>query len=162
MIVIGFLFLAAAVAGASILIAQNSDTMLDVNVLGYTWNVHVYWLVVAGLVATAVAMAGLLVMGRGIARYRRLRREHRGLVRDHERLAASYSATEANTRTAEQRVPDQRTPDQPEPVGAAVGPATAEPAAETDDAPTTSDGSGRLSRIIRTRQRGSHGQPARR
>jgi hypothetical protein len=158
MIVIGFVFLAAAVAGASILIAQNSDTMLDVNVLGYTWNVHAYWLVVAGLVATAVALAGLLVMGRGVARYRRLRREHRGLVRDHERLAASYSATTETTSTA------SRAPVGREPVGAAVGPTTASPAqaAETDGAPTTSDGSGRLSRIIHPRQRGSHGQPARR
>ncbi len=158
MIVIGFVFFAAAVAGASILIAQNSDTMLDVNVLGYTWNVHVYWLVVAGLVATAVGLAGLLVMGRGVARYRRLRREHRGLVRDHERLAASYSATSETTATT------SRAPVEREPVGAAVGPTAASPApaAETDGIPTTSDGSGRLSRIIHPRQRGSHGQPARR
>ncbi len=125
MIVIGFIFFAAAVASASILIAQNNDTMLDVNVLGYTWNVHVYWLVVAGLVATAVGLVGLLVMGRGVARYRLLRREHRGLVRDHERLAASYSA-------------------------------------DDDGTGATTDGSGRLSRIIHPRQRGSHGQPARR
>ncbi|HYU04264.1 MAG TPA: hypothetical protein VEL02_10525 [Jatrophihabitantaceae bacterium] len=158
MIVIGFVFFAAAVAGASILIAQNSDTMLDVNVLGYTWNVHVYWLVVAGLVATAVGLAGLLVMGRGVARYRRLRREHRGLVRDHERLAASYSAASETTATGS-RVHDQR-----EPVAAAVGPttATSAPAGETDGTGATSDGSGRLSRIIHPRQRGSHGQPARR
>jgi hypothetical protein len=158
MIVIGFIFFAAAIAGASILIAQNSDTMLDVNVLGYTWNVHVYWLVVAGLVATAVALAGLLVMGRGVARYRRLRREHRGLVRDHERLAASYSAASETTATG------SRAPVEREPVGAAVGPTTATPASasETDGAPRTSDGSGRLSRIIHPRQRGSHGQPARR
>jgi len=158
MIVIGFIFFAAAVAGASILIAQNSDTMLDVNFLGYTWNVHVYWLVVAGLVATALGLAGLLVMGRGVARYRRLRREHRGLVRDHERLAASYSAASETTATG------SRAPVEREPVGAAVGPTTAAPAtaAGTDGAPTTSDGSGRLSRIIHPRQRGSHGQPARR
>ena len=158
MIVIGFVFFAAAVAGASILIAQNSDTMLDVNFLGYTWNVHVYWLVVAGLVATALGLAGLLVMGRGVARYRRLRREHHKLVRDHERLAASYSSASETTATAS-RVPVER-----EPVGAAVGPTTAAPAtaAGTDGAPTTSDGSGRLSRIIHPRQRGSHGQPARR
>ena len=155
MIVIGFIFLAAAVAGASALIAQNYNTMLDVHVLGYTWNVHAYWLVVAGLVATAVAMAGLLVMGRGIARYRRLRREHRGLVRDHERLAASYSAASETTTTGPQ-VPVER-----EPVGAAVGPSTA-PASEPDEARTSTDGSGRLSRIIHPRQRGSHGQPARR
>ncbi len=160
MIVIGFVFLAAAVAGASILIAQNIDTMLDVNFLGYTWNVHVYWLVVAGLVATAVALAALLVMGRGVARYRRLRREHRGLVRDHERLAASYSAATETTATG------SRAPVEREPVGAAVGPSTAAApaaaAAETDGSPTTSDGSGPLSRIIHPRQRGSHGQPARR
>ncbi len=159
MIVIGFVFLAAAVAGASILIAQNIDTMLDVNFLGYTWNVHVYWLVVAGLVATAVALAALLVMGRGVARYRRLRREHRGLVRDHERLAASYSAASETTATG------SRAPVEREPVGAAVGPSTAAApaAAETEgSSTTTSDGSGPLSRIIHPRQRGSHGQPARR
>jgi hypothetical protein len=157
MIVIGFVFFAAAVAGASILIAQNIDTMLDVNFLGYTWNVHVYWLVVAGLVATAVALAGLLVMGRGVARYRRLRREHRGLVRDHERLAASYSAASETTTATGSRAHVER-----EPVGAAVGPTTATPASESDGAGTTADGSGRLSRIIHPRQRGSHGQPARR
>jgi len=155
MIVIGFIFFAAAVASASILIAQNNDTMLEVNVLGYTWNVHVYWLVVAGLVATAVGLVGLLVMGRGVARYRLLRREHRGLVRDHERLAASYSADDATA---------SRAPVQRQPVEAPVGRTTAAPApvSETDGTGATTDGSGRLSRIIHPRQRGSHGQPARR
>jgi hypothetical protein len=151
MIVIGFVFFAAAVATASILIAQNYDAMLDVNALGYTWNVHVYWLVVAGLVITAVGIVGLLAMERGIARYRRMRREHRGLVRDHERLAASYSA--ADTVSA-------RVPDQPQPVGSAVGPFAAEPAPETDGARTAPAASGRLNRIMHPRQRGSHGLTA--
>jgi hypothetical protein len=153
-IIIGFVFFAAAVAAASILIAQNYDAMINVHGLGYTWNVHVYWLVVAGLVITAVGLLGLALMRRGSARYRQLRREHRGLVRDHERLASSYPAP--GDATAVTQVTDRR-----QPVASTAGPASAPPASEPDGASAGPGTSGRLSRVIHPR-RGSHSQPAQR
>ena len=166
MIVLGLVVFAAAVAAAVILIAQNHDAMLNVHALGNSWNVHAYWLVVAGLVIAVVAIIALAMIRGGGARYRRLRREHRALVRDHERLADSY----ASEHPASEDVVDRPVGAHHEPVATmAQRPATADPAGSYprggDDGATVpatgNDGSGRLARFMRPRHReeGVHGQP---
>ena len=166
MIVLGLVVFAAAVAAAVILIAQNSDAMLNVHALGNSWNVHAYWLVVAGLVIAVVAIIALAMIRGGGARYRRLRREHRALVRDHERLADSY----ASEHPASEDVVDRPVGAHHEPVATmAQRPATADPAGSYPRVATTApqsgdgpDGSGRLARFMRPRHRdeeGVHGQP---
>jgi hypothetical protein len=155
MIVIGFVFLAAAVAAASVLIAQNNDATLNVKGLGYTWNVHAYWLLVAGLVIAAAAVIGLSLMRRGTTRYVRLRREHRGLVRDHERLVATSHADAGDSRPADERQPV------PSPTGYRQSPTGYQADAATDTATDGGGSSGRFSRMMHPR-RGSHSQPVQR
>jgi hypothetical protein len=86
MIVVGMLVLAVAVAAAIVAIAQNQSAMVEVHGLGYTWNVHVYWVLVAGLVIAAVAFFGVAVMRAGSAHSARLRTERRNLRRENARL----------------------------------------------------------------------------
>jgi hypothetical protein len=57
MVVIGLILFAAAAAAAIIGIVQNRNLVVDVHALGQTWSVHVYWVLVAGLV---IALVGLL------------------------------------------------------------------------------------------------------
>jgi membrane protein implicated in regulation of membrane protease activity len=94
MIIIGLLLLAAAVAAAVVLIAQNHAALVDVHALGNTWQVHLYWVLVAGMVVVAVALLGLRAASLGAGRTRRLRRERAvlvreraGLVQENERLS---------------------------------------------------------------------------
>lgn len=87
MVIVGLLLLAVAVAAAVIFIADNRSATMNVHALGNTWNVHAYWILVAGLVIMAVALIGLRAMSRGAARGRRLRRERRSLARENERLS---------------------------------------------------------------------------
>jgi hypothetical protein len=87
MIVIGFVILALAVAAAITAIAQNQSAMVDVHGLGYTWNVHLLWVFVAGLVVAAVGFIGISMMRAGAAHAARLRVERRGLVRENARLS---------------------------------------------------------------------------
>jgi hypothetical protein len=143
MIILGLVMFAAAVAAAIILIAQNNDATLNVHALGHTSNVHAYWLLVAGLVIAVVGLAALAIMRSGGARYRRLRREHRLLVRDHERLADSYSADGMS----EQRVP----------LAPAHSAALDEPAEIPSAAPAPAT-SGRIGRLLRPRQKGTQRQ----
>lgn len=94
MIIVGLLLFAVAVAAAIILIAQNHGTVVDVHALGNTWQLHLYWVLVAGMVIVVVALLGLRAAGRGTGRARRLRRERSvlvreraGLVQENERLS---------------------------------------------------------------------------
>jgi uncharacterized integral membrane protein len=91
MIVLGVTLFGLALVSAVILLAQNVDTV-QVHYLGRVWDIHMYWLVVAGLVIAVIAIAGLVLIARGGRRYRQMRREHRVLVRDRERLLASRPA----------------------------------------------------------------------
>lgn len=95
MIVIGFVIFAVAVAAAIVAIGQNQSAMVDIHGLGYTWNVHVYWVLVAGLVIAGVGWLGASMMRTGAAHAARMRVERRGLVRENARLndlAADRSA----------------------------------------------------------------------
>jgi uncharacterized integral membrane protein len=91
MIVLGVTLFGLALVSAVILLAQNVDTV-QVHYLGRVWDIHMYWLVVAGLAIAVIAIAGLVLIARGGRRYRQMRREHRLLVRDRERLLASRPA----------------------------------------------------------------------
>ena len=90
MIVIGLILLAAAVAAAIVLIAQNTGTV-DVHALGGTWSVNLYWVIVAGMVIPAVAFVGLTIVKLGGSRARRLRRERRELTRKNQQLSDQVS-----------------------------------------------------------------------
>ena len=64
--ILGLLLLAVAAAAAVVVIAQNQSAMVDVHALGYTWHVHLYWVLVAGLVITGhdgrmITWAGLVI-----------------------------------------------------------------------------------------------------
>lgn len=87
MIVIGFVILALAVAAAITAIAQNQSAMVEVHGLGYTWNVHLLWVFVAGLVVAFVGFIGIAMMRTGAAHAARLRSERRGLARENARLS---------------------------------------------------------------------------
>jgi hypothetical protein len=87
MIIIGFVIFAVAVAAAIVAIVQNQSAMVEVHGLGYNWNVHVYWLLVAGLVIAGVGWLGASMMRTGAAHAARMRIERRGLVRENARLS---------------------------------------------------------------------------
>lgn len=86
MVVIGLILLAAAVTAAVVLVVQN-DAIVSLHVFNRSWNVHEYWLAVAGLAVMAAAVLGLGLIRRGMARARRLRREHRQLAAENRSLA---------------------------------------------------------------------------
>jgi uncharacterized integral membrane protein len=87
MVVLGFIVLALAVASVGILIGANT-AKVDVSALGGTWTVERYWLVITGVVLTAAAILGILLVVLGGARARRLRRRRRDLERENRRLAS--------------------------------------------------------------------------
>src|SRR4051794_2201885 len=95
------LLFAAAVAAAAILIVQNYDSTVAVHWLGRIWQVDQYWLVVSGIVIAVVGVLGLVMIRAGARRYRRLRREHRTLIRDHEGLTdtTEYAAVDGSPST---------------------------------------------------------------
>jgi hypothetical protein len=122
MAIIGLLLLAAAVAAAAIFIVQNRSTTLDIHGLGNTWHVHLYWVLVAGMVIALVALVGFRAMTGGAGRAVRQRRERRGLVRENERLAdiverQNAESAEAAAAPAPVVTPVAPAAVQPEPAG---------------------------------------------
>ncbi len=106
MVVLGILIFAIAVAAAIVAVAQNGSTLVDVHGLGYNGQVHLYWVLIAGLVIAGVALLGLAMMRSGASRAARIRSERRGLRRENARLneiAAERPA--ARTVPTAQRVP---------------------------------------------------------
>jgi hypothetical protein len=101
MIVFGFALIIAAVAAAVILITQNADT-LDVHALGQTWTISAYWLVVAGLIATAVAVLGLAMVRQAGVRAHRARQSVVPTAAD-ERLMTTPEYPSAPAPTAADR-----------------------------------------------------------
>jgi uncharacterized integral membrane protein len=89
MIVIGLLFfLAAAIVGVA-LISQNTDD-ITIHAFKWSWTMHPYYLVVAGLAIATVAILGVVMMVIGAGHRRRLWRAasaHRASARDEARLA---------------------------------------------------------------------------
>lgn len=79
MIILGFLLIIVAVAAAVILIVQNTGDV-DVSALGQSWTVPALWLVVAGLVAMAVAVIGLVLIRQARPRVPQVRGAHERLV----------------------------------------------------------------------------------
>jgi hypothetical protein len=146
MIIIGFLVFAVAVAAAIVAIVQNRTAMVHVNGLGYSWDVHVYWVLVAGLVIAAVGFLGLAMMRAGSVHAARLRRERRGLKRENARLNDAVGDRPVETAAPVAATPVVHTaPAAPAPAPAMAGgpyrddvPAgyeTAEPTDRTDPAP---------------------------
>lgn len=99
MVVLGLLLFGVAVAATVVLIAQNNDAMFTLHALGNTWTLHVYWMLVIGLIIMAVGVIGLAIMQAGAVRYRRLRREHHAFIRDRERVADEYPTGPTTTTT---------------------------------------------------------------
>ncbi len=97
MIVLGIVLLAAAIATAIVLIAQNSTATIDFHALGNTWNVHVYWALVAGMVIVLVALLGVAAMRAGTAHTWRARRERRELLAENRRLNRQVAEAPAVT-----------------------------------------------------------------
>jgi uncharacterized integral membrane protein len=89
MIVIGLLFfLGAAIVGVA-LISQNTDD-ITIHAFKWSWTMHPYYLVVAGLAIATVAILGVVMMVIGAGHRRRLWRAasaHRASARDEARLA---------------------------------------------------------------------------
>jgi hypothetical protein len=100
MIIVGFLIFAVAVAAAIVAIVQNRTAMVHVNGLGYSWDVHVYWVLVAGLVIAAVGFIGIAMMRAGAVHASRLRMERRGLKRENARLSDAVSERSVETAPA--------------------------------------------------------------
>jgi type VI protein secretion system component VasK len=110
-VLIGFVLLAVAVAAAIVAIVANRSVMVDVHALGYTWNVHLYWVLVAGMIVAAVGFLGLAMMRVGAAHSVRVRRERRGLKRENARL--SSLAQDRNVEDPEPAVASQSVDSQP-------------------------------------------------
>lgn len=101
--IIGFVLFAAAVVIAAALIVQNPATV-TVHAFNQSWNVDMRWLLVAGLVLTAIGLLGLGVMRLGSASYMRLRGERRALVAENKRLAKRAAARSSDRRGIRDRL----------------------------------------------------------
>lgn len=88
MVVLGFILVAAAVAAVAVLITQNRTEIVSVHALGQTWSMHMYWLIVGGLVIAAVALFGLMMVRAGSSRGWRMRQQRRALSQERKSLAA--------------------------------------------------------------------------
>jgi len=87
MIAVGLILLAASAASASLLIAQNTRSVVEVHLLGRVWTGHLYWIVVAGIVITVVGLLGMAVIGKAFVGIRNARRERRRFAAENERIA---------------------------------------------------------------------------
>ncbi len=92
MVLIGLLLIAAAVAAAIILVVQN-DGMITVHVFDSDYQMHAYWLAIAGLAIMAVLALGLWALRVGTAHRVRRSRERRELLRENRRLSEQAAAT---------------------------------------------------------------------
>lgn len=105
MVVLGFIVLALAVASVCVLIGANTGKV-DVSALGGTWTVEMYWLVIAGVVLTAAAMLGILLIVLGGARARRQRTRQRDLERENRRLSSQVGEPPAQSAPITNRLVD--------------------------------------------------------
>jgi uncharacterized integral membrane protein len=105
MVVLGFIVLALAVAAVCVLIGANTGDV-DVSALGSTWTVQMYWLLIAGVVLTAAAILGILLIVLGGARARRQRTHRRELERENRRLASQVGEPAAASSSGTARAVD--------------------------------------------------------
>jgi hypothetical protein len=73
---------------------------VTVHVFNQSWSVDMRWLLIAGLVLTAVGLFGLSMMRLGSARYMRLAGERRALAAENKRLTKRAAAADKAPRTA--------------------------------------------------------------
>lgn len=139
MVVLGFIVLALAVAAVCVLIGANTGEV-DVSALGGTWTVQLYWLVIAGVVLTAAAMLGILLIVLGGARARRQRTRRRDLERENRRLASQVGEPPASGLSTQRPVEGDTRHVQPAP--AAAPPAGAFPPPPDYAAPTSAPPAG--------------------
>jgi len=88
MLILGFLLLGVAVAAAIVLVVQNPHTMVQLHGLGQTWTLHLYWVLLIGLVIGVVAALGLALMRYGTTHSWRIRQERRALAAENRRLSS--------------------------------------------------------------------------
>lgn len=98
MIIVGFVVFAAAIVIAAALIVQN-PAMVTVHAFNQSWNVHLRWLLVAGLALTAIGLLGLGMMRLGSARYLHVSYQRRALAVENKRLAKRAAAADSAPRT---------------------------------------------------------------
>ncbi len=87
MILIGLILAAAASAVAVDLWLENPHLMMTVQAFGHTWSQPMWVLLVTGVAVGFGGLVGLLMMGGGMRRSRRIRVERRAAMRDRELLA---------------------------------------------------------------------------
>jgi hypothetical protein len=86
-ILIGFIIVAAVVALGVDIGMENSHSRLSIEAFGHAFSQRPWVVIVIGAVCGAMAIIGLSAMASGAARRRRLWLEHRGAVRERDRLA---------------------------------------------------------------------------
>ena len=95
MIILGLIFLAAAVVAAVELVVANDNAQVAVHMWRWTWTVDAFWLAVAGAAILVVGVLGLVCLRAGGKRGRRLRRERRELRAENRQLAKQAENAEA-------------------------------------------------------------------
>jgi hypothetical protein len=103
MILIGFILVGAAVALGIDIAMENSGARLSVEAFGHTFSQPPWVLLAAGAACGALVLIGLAAMGAGTARRRRLWMEHRGAIRQRDRLALQLDQLRADRQRAEEQ-----------------------------------------------------------
>ncbi|TAM85021.1 MAG: LapA family protein [Jatrophihabitans sp.] len=104
MLVLGLLLLAAAVVAAAEGILANTAPV-TVHMWGWTWHFELFWAAVCGAGIIVLALIGLGLARHSTVRSLRMRRDHRALLRENERLAGDAESRKvAQNRAA--RMPD--------------------------------------------------------
>jgi hypothetical protein len=116
MFVLGFLVLAAAVAGGVELVLANRQPVV-LSMWDWTWHIDAFWIAVIGVGFVVLAGIGLGAARLGLRHTRRLRRERRELAAENARLAERARSAEA-TRVARPVVAENR-PTVTQPAGSA-------------------------------------------
>ncbi len=86
-VLIGLVLFAAATAATAVLITDNrGDSLVRVRAVGHGWLWPEHRIVTAGLALGFLGLVGVALLRHGMARRRRLRREHAELVAENDRL----------------------------------------------------------------------------
>jgi len=86
-VLIGLVLFAAATAATAVLITDNrGDSLVRVRAVGHGWLWPEHRIVTAGLALGFLGLVGVALLRHGMARRRRLRREHAEIVAENDRL----------------------------------------------------------------------------